>query len=184
VICFICTGNRARSPFAAALLRRHLKGLPVTVESRGAQASRGALALPGAVDAACSFAVAGELARHRSRPLARGELIGVDLAIGFEPYHVAAAVVDAHAPSGRTFLLTELADALDDTAPVASTHADLASLLALADARRASAESLPRAIQDPLGGSDARFVAIFREIDGLVSRVALRLARAIADPGL
>jgi len=174
---FICTGNRARSPFAAALLRRHLNGLPVDITSRGTHDVRGTPALPSAVRAAKNFDI--DLGEHRSRPLLLNELGEIDLIVGFEQFHVAAAVVDGGAPNARTFLLTDLAGALDDLPP--SRVMDLGALLEWSDEHRRAAASPAQEISDPVRGTDEFMSATFTEIDDLVARVAVRLISAVAD---
>jgi hypothetical protein len=100
----------------------------------------------------------------------------VDLAIGFEPFHVAAAVVTGGAPKSRAFLLQELAQALE-IAPGAARRpgASLAAAVADADARRHLADRLPSALPDPVGSSERRFLQLYHEIDRLVEAVASRL---------
>jgi protein-tyrosine phosphatase len=176
-IVFICTGNRARSPFAAALLRRHLSGLPAIVTSRGTHDLQGAPALGSAVRVARSFGI--ELGEHRSRPLVRDELRGADLVVGFEPFHVATAVVDGGALNARAFLLTELANALDEVAP--SRGMDVALLLEVSDGHRRATGLPVRRIGDPVRGSDELMLRTFMEIDDLVARVALRLIGSVTD---
>ena len=110
-VAFICTANRARSPFAAALLGFHARDLPVVVESFGVLDQGGAPALPGAVRAAAEFGV--DLSMHRASVLYGGELEAVELAVGFEPAHVAGAVATGGVSPERAFLLTELAQVLE-----------------------------------------------------------------------
>jgi protein-tyrosine-phosphatase len=179
-VVFICTANRARSPFAAALLRRHLAGLPVAVKSFGTIEEAGASALSAAVRAADAFGV--DLTEHRARPLSPGALVTTDLAIGFEQFHVASAVVVGGARRSRTFLLTELSYALEDlgtTTP--SDDPDVHELVARADVRRAARERLPRSLADPVGSSDLRFLELYHEIDRLVSIIAVRLFGAVGE---
>lgn len=179
-VSFICTANRARSPFAAALLRRHLDGLHVAVESFGILEHGGAPALPGAVRAAWAFGI--DLTEHRARPLGAGELAGTELAIGFEPFHVASAVVTGGVATARAFLLAELADALeDDIVPWPADAQHLDERVTLADARRRVSDRLPRSIADPVGGSELRFQHAYHEIDRLVAIVAMRLFSASDD---
>lgn len=178
-VAFICTANRARSPFAAALLRRELAGLPVEIASYGAGRYPSAPALPNAVRVAVELGL--DLSRHRSRPLLPGGLAGAGLVIGFEHFHVTAAVVEGGAERSRAFLLAELADALaeDDVGAAGG----LEPLLARADERRRRRPTLARAIGDPVGQSERRFREIFNEIDRLVAMVAARLAEATRPPG-
>ena len=177
-VVFVCTANRARSPFAAALMRRQLAAFSADVESFGTmEAAAGAPALAGAVRAANEFGI--DLSGHRARPLPPAGLDGRALVIGFELFHVAAAVVVGGAERSRTFLLTELATTLEDSihaAPVAHPSRD--ALLALADGQRRARGGLPTPIADPVGASERRFHDIFHEIDRLVTVVATSLVSA------
>ncbi len=137
----------------------------------------GAPALPGAVHAAASFGI--DLSQHRARALEPGELEGAQLAIGFEPIHVAAAVGTGGIPAERVFLLAELADVLEvDVLPWPQHSESLAARIAHANARRFARERLPRSVADPVGGSDRRFRQTYEEIDRLVAIVGMRLFSA------
>jgi len=109
-VVFVCTGNRFRSPLAAAVLSQAADGVPIDVSSAGTLDLSRAKALPEAQGAAERFGV--DLTEHRSRSVAEAPLHDADLVIGFERMHVATAVVDGGAPRDRTFTLPELADLL------------------------------------------------------------------------
>src|SRR6185436_18144826 len=98
-----CTANRARSPFAAALLGGLVSNQPIVVDSFGILEQAEAPALPGAVRAASGFGI--DLSGHHARALRSDDLAGSDLAIGFEPSHVVAAVETGGVPAERSFLL-------------------------------------------------------------------------------
>lgn len=173
-VSFICTANRARSPFAAALLRRHSAGLPVVVDSFGTLEQRGAPALPQAIRTARSFGI--DLIEHRARLLGTGQLAGSDLVIGFEPFHVAHAVVTGGVPRSRAFLLAELARALDDSSVQALRDvSELCALVARVEAVRTAGHWLPVSIPDPVGGSDRRFLETYEEIERIIATIARRL---------
>jgi protein-tyrosine-phosphatase len=172
-VAFICTANRARSPFAAAVLRRDVGELPVMVESFGVLDQGGAAALPGAVRAAAEFGI--DLSAHRARVLEPGVLRGVELAVGFEPAHVAGAVAAGVSPD-HAFLLTELAQVLElDVLPWPEHSDSLEARVAHANARRFAGGGLPRAVADPVGGSDRRFRQTYDEIDRMVAIIGMRL---------
>ena len=80
-VSFICTANRARSPFAAALLGGLVSNRPIVVDSFGVLEQGEASALPGAVRAALEFGI--DLSGHHARALHPGDLVTSDLAIGF-----------------------------------------------------------------------------------------------------
>jgi protein-tyrosine-phosphatase len=105
-VAFVCTGNRFRSPLAAALLAREADGLPVQIVSLGTLDLGSKPALPEAVSLAQEIGL--DLSGHASRNLASVDLEPFDLVLGFERMHVMASVVDARARIERTFTLPEL----------------------------------------------------------------------------
>jgi protein-tyrosine-phosphatase len=173
-VAFICTANRARSPFAAAVFREKLGELPVLVESFGMLEQGGAPALEGAVRTARTFGI--DLSEHRARALHAGDLEGAQLAVGFEPAHVAAAVGVGGIAPGRAFLLSELAGVVEiDVLPWPPGSDDLESRVVHANARRFASAHVLRAVADPVGGSDRRFRRTYEEIDRMVAIIAMRL---------
>lgn len=112
---FVCTGNRFRSPLAAAFLRRLTAGLPVTVSSRGILQLNDSRALAEAIELAFWFGL--DLSQHRAQRLAPATLEDADLVVGFEHAHVRHAVIDGGAQRTATFTLTELVALLDGAAP-------------------------------------------------------------------
>jgi protein-tyrosine-phosphatase len=120
-IYFVCTGNRCRSPLAAALMARLTEPLGVTVGSAGVLEIPGEGSPPETVRAAERLGI--DLAHHLSAPLSGVDLADVDLVLGFERSHVAAAVDGGAAPE-RTFNLIELASLLRDGAAVTNNAAD------------------------------------------------------------
>lgn len=177
-VVFVCTGNRARSPIAEALLRERARGAPVDVGSRGTSDVLDSPALPDALTAAAGLGV--DLSGHRSRPLATGELAGVDLVVGFEPFHVAAAVVDGGARREVAFTLPELAELLGRLDPDRSEDVDVPERARRA-VRRAHAERVGRpwpptlSVEDPLGKGRDVFVRVAREIDAAVDQLVVAI---------
>ncbi|MBA2274705.1 MAG: low molecular weight phosphatase family protein [Actinobacteria bacterium] len=116
-IVYLCTGNRCRSPMAEAWTR-HLalqRDLPLVVGSAGTL-DLGPVGSPTpALDVMQEAGI--DLSGHRARPLATVEMATADLVIGFERYHVAAAVVDGRVPYGRAFTLIELVRLLETSEP-------------------------------------------------------------------
>lgn len=158
---FVCTGNQARSPIAAAWTARALEGLPVEVGSAGTLPR---LPSPVLLEAG---AIAGQLgldvALHRSSHVASHDLSGIDLVVGFELQHVAGAVVDGGAPAEKAFLLKELVRLARSIPP--PPHEDplerARAMIERADAlRRETGPSLGEEIRDPAG----RKIRPFREI--------------------
>ncbi len=107
-ICFICTGNRFRSPLAQAFVERLTLGLPaqIQISTAGTLESQGAPALPEARQIAVLCGV--DLSGHRSQRLSALSLEGTDLVIGFEEAHVRRAIVDAGARRAHAFTFREL----------------------------------------------------------------------------
>ena len=81
-ICFICTGNRFRSPLAQAFVERLTLGLPaqIQISTAGTLESQGAPALPEARQIAVLCGV--DLSGHRSQRLSALSLEATDLVIG------------------------------------------------------------------------------------------------------
>jgi protein-tyrosine-phosphatase len=176
-VSFICTANRARSPFAAALLERLVSSQPIVVDSFGLLEQADAPALPGAVRAASGFGI--DLSRHHARALHPDDLAGSDLAIGFEASHVAAAVETGGVPVERSFLLAELADVLEvDVLPWPAGTDTLSAKIGHANARRFASGRLPRSVLDPVGKSDREFERTYDEIARCVAIVSMRLFNA------
>ena len=176
-VSFICTANRARSPFAAALLGELVSNQPIVVDSFGILDQAQAAALPGAVRAASGFGI--DLSRHRARTLGSDDLASSDLAIGFEPSHVAAAVETGGVPAERSFLLAELADVLEvDVLPWPAGTDTLSAKVDHANARRFASARLRRSVPDPVGKSDREFERTYDEIARCVAIVGTRLFSA------
>lgn len=153
---FVCTGNRFRSPLAAALLRDAADGMPVEISSAGTLELGGARALPEAREAAVRYGV--DLAEHRSRSVTESPLHDADLVIGFERMHVATAVVDGGARRDRTFTLPELADLLAGIEPSPSSTPVARARDAVRRAAAARPHDDPKLLSiaelsDPLGRS-------------------------------
>jgi protein-tyrosine-phosphatase len=110
-VAVVCTGNQFRSPIVEGLMRVSASSLPVRVVSYGTERVGAAKALPEAIQHASRFGI--DLKDHRARSLDGVDLSYVDLAIGFELAHVAAAVVESGAPYEKTFTILELVSLLE-----------------------------------------------------------------------
>jgi protein-tyrosine-phosphatase len=168
-VVFVCTGNRARSPLAEALLRRRIGSSDVSVDSCGTLDLGPLPALPEAVDAAARLGV--DLRGHRARALRPG-LEDRSLVLGFEPAHVAAAVIDGGAQPERTFTVVEFAELLTGASGMAGSPE---RIVGLANARRLTSTLSAPSIPDPLGGSRAEVRRTFERIDHLVAVIAVKL---------
>jgi protein-tyrosine phosphatase len=174
-IAFVCTGNRFRSPLAAALLAADVDELPVRVCSLGVLELGPAPALPEAIELAETFGL--DVSGHRARDLAQLDLEPFDLVVGFERMHVRAAVVDGLARIERTFTLpdlVELLESLQDRAsgpdPVERAGQRVAQAHQL---RPPGFRTRPMAeIADPLGRSAREQRRTADELHALVDRLA------------
>ena len=164
---FVCTGNRFRSPLAAAIFRNEAErlGAHVEVESYGLLELDGTGALHEALELGTAFGV--DLASHRSRALQSGVLTAADLVVGFERIHVATAVVDAGARRDVAFTLPELVQLLSPGA------GDARERIRGAAARRKEFD-VPE-LEDPLGRPYRRQ----EEIAARAAELATALARGL-----
>lgn len=179
-VAFVCTGNRFRSPLAAALLERETGGLPVRTVSLGTLELGSRPALPEAVEIAQTLGL--DLTGHRARGLSSVDLEPFDLVLGFEHRHVRSAVVEAGARLERTFTLPELVESLRTlpgpplpTDPVERAHVRLrqANAARPPDFREAPVPELG----DPLGQTPAEQRRTARELEELVRQLSERLFR-------
>jgi protein-tyrosine-phosphatase len=153
-IAFVCTGNRFRSPLAAAFVHRLTLGLPVETESYGTLSRENEPALAEAVEIALSYGIS--LSDHRSRYLNNAVLRDVDLLLGFEPLHVQQAVVDAGARRERSFTIGDFIALVPRTGPVAGHDLLERARSLVAEAAERFAEAPNRvmsSLADPFGGS-------------------------------
>lgn len=176
-IVFVCTGNRARSALAAALLQRQTEGLPVLVESCGTLDLGAVPALPEALRAGARLGL--DLSAHRATALASGSLADADLVLGFEPSHVAAAVVDGGARRERAFTLPELLAQAPFSPPVGELHERIAFVAERAHAQRRGSPFSAPSVPDPLGGAPEVFDRTAARIDALVAELARELLRPV-----
>jgi protein-tyrosine phosphatase len=169
-VVFLCTGNRARSPFAAALLRQHVTSPELRIRSAGTVPTGGVPALESAIRLGRKYGV--DLSAHRSRALERNELASADLVIGFEPAHLATAIVDGGASVERTFTLIELTDLL---AAATEGSPDARAMVRAVHARRSPNLLTAQPIADPFGKSDASVLEIFDVVDVRTAALAATL---------
>jgi protein-tyrosine-phosphatase len=175
-IVFVCTGNRFRSPLAAAFVHRLTLGLPVTTESYGTLRAEDAPALPEAVEIALWCGIS--LGDHRSRFLNNASLDDVDLLLGFEPAHVRQAVVDAHAPREHSFTIGDFVPALPpaDARSREDVVAHARSLVAATGRRLADSAGLRSAsMPDPFGGP----WKVYRQTASEIRDLSLALAEKL-----
>jgi protein-tyrosine-phosphatase len=118
-LCFICRGNRFRSPLAQAFVERLTLGLPVQISTAGTLDRDNEPALPEARQIAVLCGV--DLSGHRSQRLSALSLEAADLVIGFEAAHVRQAIVDAGAPPANSFTFREFVRLVGRSAPASDT---------------------------------------------------------------
>jgi protein-tyrosine phosphatase len=168
---FVCTGNRFRSPLAAAVFRSESErlGAAVEVESYGVLELDGAGPLPEALELGSDLGV--DLASHRSRALRPEALGSADVVVGFERMHVVTAVMDAGAPRNVAFTLPQLVQLLG---AVPSGAPDARARIAAAAERRGGFGDIAE-LEDPLGRPRRRQ----EEIAALVAQLTTILARRL-----
>jgi protein-tyrosine phosphatase len=177
-VALVCTGNRFRSPLAAALLAQETDDLPVEIASLGTLELGAEPALPEAVAIGRTYGL--DLSTHTSRSLAGADLSEHDLVLGFERKHVMASVVDGKAPIERTFTLPELVALLQEIPePPLSTEPVERARVRIRHAHSARPRGYRQApvaeLNDPLGLSAPEQREIGRSLAKLVSTLARRL---------
>jgi protein-tyrosine-phosphatase len=175
-VAFVCTGNRFRSPLAAALLEEETRGLPVRIASLGTLDLGGRPALPEAVEIASELGL--DLSEHRARGLARVDLSRADLVLGFEARHIKSSVVESGAPRSVSFTLPELVGLLGRIPgpPLPSDPVERARVrVRQAHALRGGAEA--EELGDPLGLTVRDQRRIAGELVRLTETLAERLFR-------
>jgi protein-tyrosine phosphatase len=179
-IVFMCTGNRFRSPLAAAIFadaaRKH--GVPVIVESVGTFDSGSRPAFPETIEQATRLGF--DISEHRARYARKVDLTAVDLLIGFERAHVAYAIVDAGVAAERAFTLPELVQLLEfEDVPVRGADPASGARLAIeqAGARRVALGRTPGSpeIIDPVTVPRRLQGQVADEIYDLVGRLVREL---------
>jgi protein-tyrosine phosphatase len=178
-VVFVCTGNRFRSPLAAALFREAARELPVTVRSSGILDVGSISAMPEAAENARRLGV--DLSDHRTTWLPAATVEDADLVLGFERVHVATAVVEAGAARERTFTLPELVELLELDYGAAQgeplERARAAVGRAAARRRESGRQAGYPELADPLGLGDRVARDTADQIGALTSRLAVLLFR-------
>src|SRR3954447_12126143 len=181
-ICFICRGNRFRSPLAQAFVERLTLGLPVQAASAGTLDRANAPALPEAKQIAVLCGV--DLSEHRAQRVSLLSLETTDLVIGFEEEHVRQAIVDSGAQRANTFMFRELIRLLENavSVPVAgSTTVERArrAVKRADDLRHLDPEAAGSdgGVPDPLGRSSKIQLEVAAEIRDL----SMKLTRYVFD---
>ena len=168
-ICFICRGNRFRSPLAQAFVERLTLGFPVQISTAGTLEWDNVPALAEAQQIAVLSGV--DLSEHRSQRLSALSLEAIDLVIGFEEEQVRRAIVDARAQRANTFTFREFVRLVRNyaRAPEAMTVEGARSAVSFAEAlrRRDPAAGKEPGMPDPFGRSWKAQLEIAAEIRDL-----------------
>jgi low molecular weight protein-tyrosine phosphatase len=178
LLVFVCTGNRFRSPLAAAHVRALTAGLRVRVESMGTLDLGPVPALPEALDYGSRAGL--DLSRHRARPLVPDLLAAADLVLGFEEMHIWDAVMDGGARRAQTFTLPEFVALLQREPDAVNGSTDIVEHARRAIARAHTARQPFRTakrleMRDPLGAGPAAFSEAAAEIGMLTQELTARL---------
>jgi protein-tyrosine phosphatase len=168
-VVFVCTGNRFRSPLAAALLERAVKDRRVTVESAGTLDLGPLPPFPETIEEGRRLGV--DVSGHRARSVRELDLRSADLVLGFEQMHLAAAVVEAGALRSRSFTLPELLDLVRGHPEQGSEAIDVANTIRETERRT---HQRPE-VADPVGRGGKAFRRAADEIDELVTELAALL---------
>lgn len=179
-ILVVCTGNIARSPLCAALIRRHADdrlgaGHGIQVASAGVHALAGQPAVDGSLRVAREHGL--DLSAHRSQPLTRRLLAGSDLVLAMTVDQRDRAVRLLPWAVGHTFSLVEFARL---TAGPDGERAVLGcgdSIRALVDrAHRArpviAAAGEREDVADPYGGPDVGYLRMAERLVELTTQIA------------
>jgi protein-tyrosine phosphatase len=179
-IAVLCTGNRFRSPIAAAVIETLTEGLPVEVRSMGTKhiGTRGATSA--AMDAAARLGV--DLTGHRARLATAVDVAHADLVIGFELMHLARAR-QLGAPISRVFTLASLGavvEKLPHERHSAERPTDRARRIVTWAHQHRDASGGLREIRDPVAAGPSRSLSTAREVHRYASIVAAYLFDAPA----
>jgi len=175
----VCTGNQIRSPIAEALVGSFAAAFPVATRSLGLVDLGGKPPPREAIEAAAELGL--DISMHRSTWMQPRTLEESDLVVGFEPVHVAGAVLDGGAPAERTFMLRELVELLEEVDVPQELDPMKRARLAVAQAngrrRMLGGRSLAAPVHDPLGRGRGAHRSTARELDELVPRLVDGLFR-------
>ena len=121
-----------------------------------------------------------DLSEHRARVIGPGELRDADLVLGFEPSHVAAAVIDGRSRRERTFTLLEFVESMDPFGDDGVGPDVVRSWVDDVDRARSSRNPLSApSIADPLGRSRETFRRVAEQVDESIDRLAVPLKRML-----
>jgi protein-tyrosine-phosphatase len=177
-IVFVCSGNRFRSPLAEAFVRQLTVGLPVAVQSFGTLelGAAPALAEAGELGLWCGI----DLSNHRVRLVGDASIDDTDLLIGFDQEHVRRAVIDANAPSRRSFTFRQIIALLEDVVEEDDTTDVVQRAREAVSGAAARRDADPDAWgADPIADPFGRSWRVYRETAMEIRELSLRLVGAL-----
>ena len=184
-IVVLCTANICRSPMAAALLRRRLAALGVTVPVYSAgMTSCGDPPCPEAISVMNRYGI--EIASHRSRIVRTAALADASLVLAMARHHLRYAVTTEPRAWAQAFTLKELLRRGERIGPrppgeplsvwLSRVHAGRERISLLGDCAEDD-------VADPVGGPLQAYAETADLLDRLVTRLAeLGWAHAGPDP--
>jgi protein-tyrosine-phosphatase len=118
-----------------------------------------------------------DIRSHRSRCLRAERLDAVDLVVGFERHHLAAATDECGALPERVFSMLDLVELLEaiEPPPLREPVARAREALVRAHALRTENPKVPRELPDPLGGT----ARIYRETVTRILDLSVHLAEGL-----
>jgi protein-tyrosine phosphatase len=176
---FVCTGNRCRSPFAAAVAESLTANLPVRVSSAGTLESISRPVPAEMRRVGRNYGL--DLSAHLSTPLSQVDMTDADLVLGFERGHVEVAIAEGGAPYSGTFTLPEMIRLLGPVPVPGGLDPVRRGRAMVAEANRARG-GRPRMfkwqeMQDPFGGSRREFERVAATIASLCEMLVAGLFR-------
>jgi len=186
LVLVVCTGNIARSPFAAVLLAHEAarRLAPGRVRSAGVHGLHGHGAVVEMVDAARSRGL--DLVPHRGARVTVDDLRASGIVIAMEEAQRDAMVRLAPDARERVFTLKELARLTAGMGPVDVPDEPHARIEAIARAAHEARPLVrrphtPEDVEDPYGGTAEEYDACVAEIETLVAAVAEPLFGSARD---
>jgi protein-tyrosine phosphatase len=171
-VLLVCTGNICRSPIAHGLLAersRRLLGGGIEVRSVGTWARGGFPATPEAVIAAGDLGV--DLSAHRSSRFAAELADWADLIVTMTTEQTSEVAKEAPRSAAKTFALKEVVPILGSLQALEGEPEREALLERVAEADRArggAPQPVDGDVADPLGLSQATYLAVAHELEGLI----------------
>lgn len=175
-VCFVCTGNRCRSPIAESWLREVAAGVPLEVESVGLLDLGPAPTLPEVLDVSSRLGL--DLSGHRARHITKTDIAAADLVIGLEQKHVATAVIEHKVPIEKAFTLIQLVRLIEEgpLPEIEDPEERARAVVAIAHERRRTGRFVAgEDLEDPFGGPHKGYVAMAERVRDLSQRLASAL---------